>query len=62
MADNDNNPRPPKEVREFLQAIENEIIDAGYDELIVACERGTFKWQSIERARAEDGPPPLAPA
>jgi hypothetical protein len=65
MADNNNDPRPLKEilkVRELLQAVENAIVDAGYDEFVVACERGTFKWQSVERARAELDESPPTPA
>ena len=46
-------------VREVLQAVEDALIDAGYDDYVVATERGTFHWQTVERARAaaakEDG-------
>ena len=40
-------------VRQVLQAVEDALIDAGYDDYVVATEGGTFHWQTIERARAE---------
>jgi hypothetical protein len=47
-------------IRDRLQAIEDELIKAGFDELIVATESGSFIWRTVVRARAEAGkePPP----
>jgi hypothetical protein len=42
-------------IEEILQAVENALVDAGYDDFAVATERGTFRWQTVERARAEGG-------
>ena len=42
-------------IEEILQAVENALVDAGYDDFAVATERGTFRWQTVERARAECG-------
>jgi len=42
-------------IRERLQAIEDELIDAGYYEFIVATDAGTFVSRRVERARAEHG-------
>jgi hypothetical protein len=39
-------------IREVLQSVEDALIDAGYDDFVVATERGTFRWQTVERARA----------
>ena len=39
-------------VHEVLQAVENALIDAGYDDFVVATEHGTFHWRTVERARA----------
>ena len=44
-------------VREILQAVEDALIDAGHDDFMVATERGSFHWMTVERAReraAED--------
>jgi hypothetical protein len=38
-----------------LQAIEDERVEAGFDEFIVATDAGTFTWRTVERARAEAG-------
>ena len=47
-------------IRDRLQAIEDELVEAGYEEFMVACDAGTFTWRTIARARAEHGeePPP----
>jgi len=42
-----------RSVREVLQAVENALVNAGKDEFVVATERGTFQWQTFERARTE---------
>jgi hypothetical protein len=39
-------------VREALQAVEDALIDAGYDDFMAATERGSFHWMTVERARA----------
>jgi hypothetical protein len=48
------------EIRNKLQAIEEELVAAGFDEFIVACDAGTFTWRSIALVRTEHGkePPP----
>jgi hypothetical protein len=38
-------------VREVLQAVEDALIDAGYDDHMVVTERGSFHWMTVERAR-----------
>ena len=40
-------------VRQVLQAVEDALMDAGYDDFVVATEHGTFRWQTVERARAD---------
>jgi hypothetical protein len=40
-------------IEEVLQAVEDALVDARYDDLVIATERGIFHWQTIERARAE---------
>jgi hypothetical protein len=47
-------------IRDRLQAIEDELVEAGFDEFMVATDAGTFTWRTVERARAEGGeePPP----
>jgi hypothetical protein len=40
-------------IREVLQAVEDALVDAGYDDFVVATERGSFHWQTAERAREE---------
>lgn len=42
-------------ILEVLQAMEDALVDAGYDDFMVATEHGTWHWRSVERARAEDG-------
>jgi hypothetical protein len=36
-----------------LQALEDALIDAGYDDFIVAAEYGTFHWRTVKRARVD---------
>jgi len=31
-------------IREILQSVEDALIDAGYDDFVVATARGTFQW------------------
>ena len=47
-------------IRDRLQAMEDELIAAGSDELIVATDSGSFIWRTVARVRAEAGeePPP----
>ncbi len=33
--------------REALQAVENALVDVGYDHVVVATERGTWTWESV---------------
>jgi len=40
-------------VREILQSVEDALVDAGYDDFVVVTERGSFHWQTVERARAK---------
>ena len=46
--------RQGRGVREVLQAVEDALIDAGYDDFVVATEHGSFHWRTVERARAEE--------
>ena len=41
-------------IREILQAVEDMLIDGGYDHYMVATEHGTFSWETTERARASE--------
>ena len=41
-------------IREILQAIEDGLIDRGYDHYAVATEHGTFIWETVDRARARE--------
>jgi hypothetical protein len=41
-------------IREILQAIEDALIDGGYDHYVVATEHGTFQWETVDRARARE--------
>jgi hypothetical protein len=47
-------------IRDRLQMIEDLLLEAGFDELIVATGSGSFIWRTVARARAEAGeePPP----
>lgn len=40
-------------LQEAPQQAENALIEAGYDDFVVATERGSFHWQTVEHARAE---------
>jgi hypothetical protein len=42
-------------LRQALQDIENALVKAGYDDITVATERGTFHWMTVERARDREG-------
>lgn len=33
-----------RSIREALQAVEDALVGAGYDDLVVATEHGTFRW------------------
>ena len=37
---------------EALQKVENALLQAGYDNITVVTEHGTFHWMTVERARA----------
>jgi hypothetical protein len=39
---------------DVLQAVENTLIEAGYDDFMVSTERGLFRWQTTDRARQAD--------
>jgi hypothetical protein len=47
-------------IRDRLQEIEDELVEAGFDEFIVATDGGSFTWRTVARSRAETGeePPP----
>jgi hypothetical protein len=47
-------------LRARLQAIEDELVAASFDEFIVACDAGTWTWRTVARARAEHGEGPTA--
>lgn len=34
-------------IRQVLQAVEDALIDAGYDDFVVATDRGTFSWSAV---------------
>jgi hypothetical protein len=40
-------------IRAKLQEIEDELVSAGYDDYVVATDRGSFRWQTMARGRAE---------
>ena len=40
-------------IREVLQSVEDALLDAGYDDFVVVTEHGSFRWQTVERARAD---------
>jgi hypothetical protein len=42
-------------IRDRLQAVEDELIAADMDELIVACDAGTWTWRTVAHARTEHG-------
>jgi hypothetical protein len=50
MAQEENHPKKKRfarrrvKIREKLQAIEDELIEAGYDDFVVATDRGYFRW------------------
>ena len=44
--------RQGRGVREVLQAVEDALVDAAYDDFVVVTEHGSFHWQTVERARA----------
>jgi hypothetical protein len=41
-----------------LQAVEDALIDAGYDDFMVATDHGTFRWRAVESARGNPDSPP----
>jgi hypothetical protein len=41
-------------IQEILQAVEDMLIDGGYDHYIVVTEHGTFSWETVDRARARE--------
>jgi hypothetical protein len=45
-------------IRDRLQAVEDELVEAGFDEFIVATGAGTFVWRTTAYARAEHGEEP----
>lgn len=44
-------------VRDVLQAVEDALIDAGYDDFMVVTECGSFHWMTVERARQRNDNP-----
>ena len=40
-------------IRDRLQAIEDELVAAGLDEFIVACDAGTWTWRTVARLCAQ---------
>jgi hypothetical protein len=46
------------ELRDRLQAIEDELVAACFDQFIVATDAGTFTWKTVKEARAEHGEEP----
>lgn len=41
-----------KESARCCRGVEDALVDAGYDDFVVVTERGSFHWQTVERARA----------
>jgi hypothetical protein len=41
-------------IQQILQAVEDMLIDGGYDHYAVATEHGTFQWELVDRARARE--------
>ncbi|HLH12164.1 MAG TPA: hypothetical protein VKV77_09850 [Methylovirgula sp.] len=37
-------------IQDMLQAVEDVLLELGFEDYVVATERGTFRWQTIERA------------
>jgi hypothetical protein len=42
-----------RDIQDILQSVEEALIEAGFDDFVVATNRGSFHWQMVERARAE---------
>jgi hypothetical protein len=40
-------------VEEVLQAVEDVLVETGYDDLAVTTDRGTFRWQTLAYTRAK---------
>ena len=40
-------------IQNVLQEVENALMEAGYDDFVVATEHGSVHWQTAEQARAE---------
>lgn len=38
-------------VRDVLQAVEDALVDTGFEDFVVVTDRGSFHWQTVERAR-----------
>lgn len=43
-------------IRDRLQAIEDELIEAGYNDFVVATDRGSFQWLAQKAARQLNAP------
>ena len=40
-------------IREILQAVEDALLDAGFDDFVVATEHGSWHWRTVDAARDE---------
>jgi hypothetical protein len=40
-------------IREILQSVEDALPDSGHDDFVVVTEHGSFRWQTVERARQQ---------
>jgi hypothetical protein len=47
-------------IRDRLQAIADALVEAGLDEIMVACDASTFVWRTVARTRVEHGEEPPA--
>jgi hypothetical protein len=53
MTDDREFARQGRGIRDVLQSVEDALMDAGFDDFMVATEHGTFHWRTVERARAD---------
>ncbi|MBV9251073.1 MAG: hypothetical protein JO320_13900 [Alphaproteobacteria bacterium] len=43
-----------REIQEVLQSAEDALVDAGFEDYIVATTHGTWHWQTVARARTAE--------
>jgi hypothetical protein len=47
---------PGFKVKKKLQAVEDELIEAGYEDFVVATDRGSFRWTLAPRPARTENP------